>query len=83
MSEAVYRTFILSDPSIAQACNFDCSSVRNKCRCPNNRLCKDLFSRSSGQKIISVLHHLCLLKIVVVYGTTHPHLQGELPVLGL
>ena len=55
LSEEVYRKYILSDASIAQACDFDCVMVRNACQCPNNRLCKDLFSRSSGPKFIKSL----------------------------
>ncbi len=58
MSEAVYRIYILSDASIAQACDFDCEGVRNACQCPNNKLCKDLFSRSGGPKFIKSLREI-------------------------
>ncbi len=51
-SEAEYRMFVLSDVSISHACDFNCGTVRNACQCPNNKLCKDLFSRSAGLILI-------------------------------
>ena len=55
LSESVYREFVLSDASISQALDFNCSAVRNACQCPNKKLCKDLFLRSAGPIVIKGL----------------------------
>ena len=52
LSEQVYREYILSGPSISEACDFNCIAVRSSCQCANNKLCKDLLSRSAGPVLI-------------------------------
>ncbi len=52
MSEPSYRDFILSPKSVSEACDFTCNGVRNCSQCLNERLCKNLFSRSDGPVII-------------------------------
>lgn len=52
MSEDLRRNFILSDSSINEALDKNCSAMKETYICPNDGYCKDLFVRSTGKSIL-------------------------------
>jgi hypothetical protein len=47
--------FVLSAPSIEEACRFECEAVRNSYHCPNTRRCGLQFNREIGPVLVKEL----------------------------
>ena len=52
MSEDERRCYILSDSSINEALDKDCTPMKETYTCPNNSYCKDMFPRSTAKSIL-------------------------------
>ncbi len=63
MSEDERRNFIMSDISINEALDKDCSPMKETYACPNDCYCKDLFPRSTAKSILrySIMPYCYLL----------------------
>ncbi len=53
LNENDYVSFFLSPDEIHKVSLTPCDTVRNSCRCPNDRLCKDQFIEENYFSIIS------------------------------
>ena len=51
-NENSYVSFFLSPEEVGKVRNSVCDTVRNSCRCPNGRLCKDIFQGENDNSII-------------------------------
>ena len=63
MSEDERRDFIMSDFSINEALDKDCSPMKETYACPNDCYCKDLFPRSTAKSALrySIMRYCYLL----------------------
>ena len=52
LNENNYVSFFLSPDEISSVFIASCDTVRNSCRCPNDRLCKDLFQEENYFSIV-------------------------------
>jgi hypothetical protein len=55
LNEADKVGLVLSATHIGNACNYTCQDVRNSDRCINEKLCRDLFTRSESERAIKQL----------------------------
>ena len=79
MSEDERRNFIMSDFSINEALDKDCSPMKETYACPNDCYCKDLFARSTAKSILRYsIMRCCYLLNFMMFLINHRNFREKI-----
>ena len=82
LNENNYASFFLSPDEISKVFTASCDTVRNSCKCPHNRLCKDQFQDQNmyniilierqkfwkfNSKVVCMCPYFCMLHFILIF----------------